>query len=250
MLNLIVNADDLGISNAVNESILKATKFGIITSTSIIAGANSFDNAISISKELKNNIGIGVHLALTDNFNLGKKQNSIINSSGFFYPDIIKRIICYNVNKNELIEEYSMQIEKIYEKNLTITHLDHHHHLHRFKPVLDAVIYVAKKYNIRYIRSQKIINSELNILSNLYRDIHNYYLKRKCGTIDGYFSFKSNGLIEMKDELELLIKRNNLTIELVLHPGHEYYKDDLNFLISSEIKKILLTCNLINYGQI
>ena len=58
---LIINADDFGISNSANQAVFAAFKNGVLTSTSIMANAPAFENAINMIPELKG-ISIGVHL--------------------------------------------------------------------------------------------------------------------------------------------------------------------------------------------
>ena len=56
MTKLIVNADDFGLSEAVNYGIISAYKNGIVRSTTIMAGMPAFDHAVEL---LKKNKGLG-----------------------------------------------------------------------------------------------------------------------------------------------------------------------------------------------
>ena len=51
MTKLIVNADDFGLSEAVNYGIISAYKNGIVRSTTIMAGMPAFDHAVELLKE-------------------------------------------------------------------------------------------------------------------------------------------------------------------------------------------------------
>ena len=64
MRQLIVNADDFGLTEAVNQGIVHAHNEGIVTSTTLMAGGSAFDSAVSISRSVPC-LGIGVHLNLT-----------------------------------------------------------------------------------------------------------------------------------------------------------------------------------------
>jgi predicted glycoside hydrolase/deacetylase ChbG (UPF0249 family) len=50
MRRLIVNADDFGLTEAVNRGIVHAHNEGIVTSTTLMAGGSAFDSAVSISR--------------------------------------------------------------------------------------------------------------------------------------------------------------------------------------------------------
>ena len=62
---LIINADDFGISKSANLAILKAAKDGVLTSASLMANAPAFEDAISILEQLEG-ISIGVHLNIIE----------------------------------------------------------------------------------------------------------------------------------------------------------------------------------------
>ena len=47
-LKLIVNADDFGISEAVNRGIVEAFDGGIVTSTSLMATGDAFEHAVEL----------------------------------------------------------------------------------------------------------------------------------------------------------------------------------------------------------
>ena len=49
MSRLIVNADDFGLHPSVNEAIVKCHTNGIVTSTSLLASGNAFNDAVSLT---------------------------------------------------------------------------------------------------------------------------------------------------------------------------------------------------------
>ena len=51
MTKIIVNADDFGLSEAVNYGIISAYKNGIVRSTTIMPGMPAFEHAIGLLKE-------------------------------------------------------------------------------------------------------------------------------------------------------------------------------------------------------
>ena len=56
---LIVNADDFGIHEAVNRAVLRGFESGILTSTSLMAGGDAFQEAVKLARDMKG-IGIGI----------------------------------------------------------------------------------------------------------------------------------------------------------------------------------------------
>ncbi len=64
MKSLIVNADELGLTEGVSQGIANAHKYGMVTSASLMANGQAFGMAVAISKRALR-LSVGVHLALT-----------------------------------------------------------------------------------------------------------------------------------------------------------------------------------------
>ena len=163
-MKLIVNADDFGFSEEVNANIVKCHQKGIVTSATILSGGQNFEDAIKLAKE-NPKLGIGVHLAVDGPNNIGEKYASLLDPlTDEFYEDLValKKIRNGDFNFEDLVSEYSLQIEKVRDEGIIVTHLDHHHHFHLYFPILKAVIQVARKYKIPYIRPQKILYAANN----------------------------------------------------------------------------------------
>src|ERR1700734_1066609 len=64
---VIINADDFGMSSAVNSAILSGVEQGLVTSTSIMANMPGFEEAVRLEREHDLLRGrVGVHLNLTE----------------------------------------------------------------------------------------------------------------------------------------------------------------------------------------
>ncbi|HLT49729.1 ChbG/HpnK family deacetylase [Aequorivita nionensis] len=249
-MKLIVNADDFGFSEEVNANIEKCHQNGIVTSATILSGGKNFDDAIQLAKE-NPKLGIGVHLAIDGPNNIGKKYATLLDpQTGEFYEDIVavKKIRKGDFNVEELVSEYSLQIEKVKNEGITITHLDHHHHFHLYFPILKAVIEVAKKYKIPYIRPQKILYSSRNPFpKNIYRLYHQFYLSSRYNTVDGYTSLIGCDSEQMFSKFQTILNSNKRTIELVVHPLKE--NGEIDFLTNPEIVQKAQN-HLTNYGNL
>ena len=249
-MKLIVNADDFGFSNEVNTNIIKCHLDGIVSSATILAGGGQFQEAVELAKQNKN-LGIGVHLALDGPNNIGNNYSSLLDpDTGAFYEDIVavKKIKQGAFLQKEMIAEYSLQIEKVLNCGILVTHLDHHHHFHLYFPVLKAVIEVAKKYNIQYIRPQKILfQNKTSLPKKLYRFYHHHYLASKSNSVNGYTSLIGCNAIQMRKKLNTILNSNKETIELVVHPLVE--NGEINFLTDTETIKMARN-HILNYGDL
>jgi hypothetical protein len=62
---LIVNADDLGLTSGVNRGILQAFQDGIVTSASLLVTGHAFDEAVALARQ-NPKLDVGLHLALVE----------------------------------------------------------------------------------------------------------------------------------------------------------------------------------------
>lgn len=154
---LIVNADDFGIHPAVNEAVSKAYRDGILTSTSLMAGGDYFDEAVSAAKSLAG-IGIGVHLTIVGSVKTvlpPTEVPSLTWENGLLcknYIDLIKRDLKGLINAEEVYSEWDAQIRKVLDTGLPVTHIDGHQHMHMWNHFFPITLALAKKYHIGCMR--------------------------------------------------------------------------------------------------
>ena len=65
MKQLIVNADDLGLTPGVNRGILRAFRDGIVTSASLLVTGSAFEEAVTLARQ-NPELDVGLHLALVE----------------------------------------------------------------------------------------------------------------------------------------------------------------------------------------
>ena len=254
-MELIINADDFGITEEVNTAILNLFEHGIVSSTSIMARGPAFEKAVQISKD-NPDLGMGVHLCLDGPYNIGKSFSSIIdNRTREFYNQrqVIKKIKKFRLNSSEIFHEYCLQVEKVLDHGISISHLDHHHHLHLYLPILNVLIRVARRYNIKYIRSQNILlPGHQNYMNALYRKAHQLYLKGRMNTTDGHFepniSLMSDFAVQT-ERFSRLLNLNAKVIEVILHPESKS-DPETRFFTSDPVHELLKNTAVINYTNI
>lgn len=253
-MRLIINADDFGASEGINNNILKLHKLGVVSSTTIIANGSCFKSAVDISKD-NPNLGIGIHLCLDGPFNIGKDYNTILdkNTNQFYNSNqIIKKLREFKVEESEIYKEYSLQIEKVLDHQIKISHLDTHHHLHVLPLTLKSMIKAAKKYNIHYIRSEKMYFRDNQSISNyLLRYAHQIFLKIRIKAIDGIFEpgiTKHSNYEDCYLRLSKLVMLNDKTIEIVLHLNDT--NPEISFFTSERVLSLLSKNNIINYHDL
>src|SRR3989338_75698 len=82
---LVVNADDLGLSRAVNAGIAEAHRRGIVTSTSCLVVGPAWEEAVQVLRGLPA-LGVGVHLAWVEGrpVNDPARVPSLVDRNGRF----------------------------------------------------------------------------------------------------------------------------------------------------------------------
>ena len=153
-MRIIVNADDFGLTRAVNAGIEDAFQNGIVRSTTMMVSMPAFEHAVSVAKR-NTGLGVGVHLNLTAGYPVLNNLKTLTDESGQFlrlheYPDCLQ-----TVDTEEVRAEFVAQIEKLLSVGIQPTHLDSHHHIQAFDPIFAVFCEVAKQYHlpVRNIRN-------------------------------------------------------------------------------------------------
>ncbi|MBO0452456.1 MULTISPECIES: carbohydrate deacetylase [Enterococcus] len=145
MGKVIFNSDDFGYSYGVNYGIVDAYQRGILTSTTLMANMPGFEHAVKLKKELPD-LGVGVHLTLTCGKPLLKNVDSLMEDDKFKHLSYYKQP--FEVDGDQLYQEWNAQIQKVYRAGVIPTHLDSHHHTHTFGMNQEVVVALAKKYDL------------------------------------------------------------------------------------------------------
>lgn len=147
MKYLIVNADDFGLTEGVNNGIVESYKNGIVRSTTMLANSKAFDHGVKLSGE-NPGLAIGVHLALTIGKPLTSGLKTIVDSEGNFFKISVIEEKIPSFDENELETEFTAQIEKILNAGIKVTHFDSHHHVHMLPKINAMTVKLAKKYGV------------------------------------------------------------------------------------------------------
>jgi predicted glycoside hydrolase/deacetylase ChbG (UPF0249 family) len=142
---LIINADDLGLSEEINAGILQGLIQGFVSDTSLLVKAPFSGQAFSGLKSL--GIGhAGIHINL-DNL-LGWEPGGIEHKS----RQMLRTLMNDQAFLRACTLEAKVQIEIFLSSGLIPTHLDTHHHVHGFLPVFAILLALLEEYRIPAIR--------------------------------------------------------------------------------------------------
>jgi chitin disaccharide deacetylase len=153
---LIVNADDFGLTERVSRGILDAHRAGIVTSATIMANGRAFDITVCLSRRAPQ-LGIGVHLNLTEGAPVSPPWRipTLVNRERRLHLSpgrLLRGILTRHVDLAEAEIELRAQLEKVCRAGIAPTHLDAHKHVHILPGVSEIVIRLAQQFSVRRIR--------------------------------------------------------------------------------------------------
>jgi hopanoid biosynthesis associated protein HpnK len=233
---LIVHADDFGLSEAVNHAVIAAHEHGIVTATSLMAGGDAFEHAVTLAKASPT-LDVGVHLTLTEQRPVAAlaRVRSLIGATGSFAPhatQFAKRYARGEISLDDVRNELDAQIGRVVDHGIAPSHLDGHQHVHVLPGIARVVVDLARKYGIAAVRSpaERLRGYMLQDLAGVKRVIEQLVLGalsrlsplRTLRRTDGFVGFYFGGRL---DERNLRIVLDHLpegrTVELMCHPGLE-----------------------------
>lgn len=258
MLRIIINADDFGKNHVVNIAIEEQIKRGYITSTTIMANADGFDEAILIAKQHPN-ISYGVHLSLDEYAPMTTPKvfvdRGIVDAdTGLFVKGRIWNIFIDNELKDAVRAEWNAQIKKIKDAGVTPSHIDSHHHVHTIPALKEVLLEVLKKNSITrvrgcdYVTFSKLLRGWKHFSSsNKVKELAYYLLRFSRSRSNASWmrdvrkSFRTTddlcSVTSFKENIAYFEKFGmNMSIELECHPGHERYAKETALL--EQIKNV------------
>ena len=212
MKQLIINADDFGFTRDVNAGIIQAHREGVLTSTTLMANGQAFDDAVQLAHETPT-LDVGCHLVLVQGRSLG---------TGEKLPEGPRQLLAALArNRLDVPAELRRQIERILAAGIKPTHLDTHKHTHLVPGVFRIVVRLAREFGIPYVRlpldsTVRIAGYSLAVVERFYRRVA--IQNRVCLT-DHFLGFRLTGhLTEETFALAIASLPDGLT-EFMCHPG-------------------------------
>jgi predicted glycoside hydrolase/deacetylase ChbG (UPF0249 family) len=215
---LIINADDFGFTRDVNAGIVHAHRSGVLTSTTLMANGEAFEDAVRLAKETPT-LDIGAHLVLV-------QGQSLLDGQPL--PETPLQLLGVLAKRGlNVYAELKAQIEKIRDNGLRISHLDSHKHTHLVPAVFRTVVKLADEFGIRWVRLPLDSTVRLGRLSCA---VGNRYYRRfadgkNVRMTDQFLGFRLTGSLTEETFAEALNKLEDGTAEFMCHPG--YLGDEL-----------------------
>jgi hopanoid biosynthesis associated protein HpnK len=153
---IIINADDFGLCEGVNQAVAQAHSDGVLTSATIMTNMPYAGEAAEIAKEMPA-LGVGVHLNLTEGSPISKETclDCLLDADGQFTCSLIKLSLLSLAGhkvREAIRTELAAQIQWVIDRGLKPTHLDSHKHIHAFPALFSVICQLAGQFGIRAVR--------------------------------------------------------------------------------------------------
>jgi hopanoid biosynthesis associated protein HpnK len=264
---LIVNADDLGLTPAVNRGVVRAFQDGIVTSASLLVNGIAFDDAVALARQ-NPELDVGLHLTLVEERAvLGRDViPTLVDETGRFprtSVEFIGRALVGRISWDEVEREIAAQIAVFQKTGLRLSHVNSHQHLHMFPPVFRIVRHLADSMENVWIRNPigpwrkspdtpmgrwvRLLGLHLTSLSA--RAFHGRPMPQMP---DAMYGFDVSGCLTRRALEQILRKIPDGLYELVCHPGEDdadtqaryrhwgyHWAEELEALTAPETKVVL-----------
>lgn len=240
---LIVNADDFGASEEVNEAVIRAFKEGVLTSASLMVTGAAAEQAVKLAKE-NPGLAIGIHLVTVVGRSVLAHSDipMLVDHNGNFSNNPTAAGLKYFFSpraRRELRKELAAQFEKFHSTGLRLSHIDGHLHLHVHPVIFNAAVELGTKLGCRHMRvpvEERRLALEFDRADVVQKSIYSIlfgglgkYMKRKLRDRGFTFAERVYGNLQSgrMSERYFLYALDNLaadTSEIYFHPA--VYADD------------------------
>jgi len=208
MKQLIISADDFGLTEGVTKGIYESIVNGAVTRTSAMMCTNGADWIKKYANGLDGKIGL--HLQLTDGIPLLTTEEvlSLVDENGKF-PAKSKQLGA--LNPEEIEKEWEAQMGALLDLGIIPSHIDTHHNVHRFPKVFKVYCAIAEKYKLPARALSPNMAKKLDSMGLLGSD---FCLEKWGGENVTNTSLVNHALSTFR------LIENRGTIELMCHPGY------------------------------
>ncbi|HEY7211587.1 MAG TPA: ChbG/HpnK family deacetylase [Bryobacteraceae bacterium] len=208
MKRLIVNADDFGFTKDVNAGIVEAHRNGVLTSATLMANGEAFDDAVRLAREVPS-LDIGCHLVLVQGASL---------LTGKMLPRGPRQLLIGLARRGlDVYSELRVQIEKIKAAGIRPSHLDTHKHTHLVPRVFRIVVRLASEFGVPYVRLP--LDRTLRIPARVERAYRTMAERERVSLTDHFLGFRLTGSFGEKTFAAALTRLPDGLTEFMCHPG-------------------------------
>jgi hopanoid biosynthesis associated protein HpnK len=268
---LIVNADDFGRSESINQAVIESHREGILTTASLMVNEPFAENAVNLARQ-NPRLGVGLHLTLICGSAALKSTEipGLITRGRLFSDNPAVAGARYFFRRSlhaDLEREISAQFARFRATGLPLDHVNGHLHFHLHPTVLRILLRYSKAWGIDRIRltsdplsiSVRISHgrwfyrlSHAFIFSLLSRRAEPLFAQKQIKHADRVFGLLQNALVDEDYVLRLLGILPDGVSELFSHPSTGRFRNEFEALMSPRVRELVATqkIELIRYQDL
>jgi hopanoid biosynthesis associated protein HpnK len=253
---LIVNADDFGRSESINEAVIRAHREGILTTASLMVNEPACPRAVELAHE-NPRLGVGLHLTLLCGRAALPSQTipGLVNGHGDFTNNPAGagfRYFFQRQLRNQLRDEIRAQFERFRVTGLKLDHVNGHLHLHLHPVVFGIIMREASQFGVTRMRltfDPFLLNLKLASGQWLYRLSHAAIFHLLAARSRGWlkragirhtqrvFGLLQNARVDEPYVMALLERLPAGDSELYSHPSLDEFKNEFDALVSPRVRQ-------------
>jgi hopanoid biosynthesis associated protein HpnK len=154
---LVVTADDFGLSLEVNEAVERAHREGILTAASLMVSASALTDAVARARRMPR-LRVGLHLALVEAIPVlpPAEVPTLVGDDGRFRAGMARygaTIFFSPSGRRQVAAEIAAQFEAFHATGLALDHVDAHKHFHLHPTIAREIIKQAVRYGAHFVRA-------------------------------------------------------------------------------------------------
>ncbi|RON68874.1 ChbG/HpnK family deacetylase [Pseudomonas fluorescens] len=186
---VIVNADDFGLSPNENTVIFAAFQAGVISSATAMANMPAFEAACAMARHPLLEGRVGLHFNLTYGRPLSQaivRRRTFCDSHGVFDLNLPRHSFWLSREDRDAVrEELQAQWQRCVDHGVRPSHIDSHQHVHNIWPIGEIVARFAAHQGVP-IRLARNLGQNLNLPKRVFKGLLNWRLQGLAGATADY----------------------------------------------------------------
>jgi len=257
--HLLVTGDDFGASRAVNASIARCHRAGILTSASLMVAEPAAAEAVAIAGELPR-LGTGLHLVLCDGVAASPPRAipDLTDSAGNLPASPLRAGVRDWVQRRrlrgQLEYEIRTQFERYAKTGLPFDHVDGHHHMHMHPVVFEIVQRCMEEHRVSCVRLMREsraarpprANPAEELIPAIFAALARYHRRHlppsgRLFLADEVWGLRATGRLDTALLCRMVRRMRVRTLELFTHPREDTEQGRLEeqALCAPEVKQLI-----------
>jgi predicted glycoside hydrolase/deacetylase ChbG (UPF0249 family) len=235
VIQLVVVADDYGLTTATSETILRCHRHGVVTATSVLAVGPAFERTAAHLLD-HGDLDVGLHLAAVGEdppLLSAREIPTLVDDAGALPRDwrhLLRRLARGAIDLDDLRREWTAQHEALLGHGITIGHLNTHQHVHLWLRLGDLIAELATAWRIPYVRRPTAEPGRLaaTAISPLSRQLGATLRRHGLASADATIGVAAAGHLDdagLDRLLDRRARRHPAVVELVTHPGPDHDRE-------------------------